>query len=87
MRDACDLFADVFESTGHVDGRVSIEVDPRLAHDTAATIAQAGELAKIVDRPNVLIKIPATMAGLPAITAVIAEGISVNVTLIFSLDR
>ena len=74
-------------STGHVDGRVSIEVDPRLAHDTAATIAQAQELAKIVDRPNVLIKIPATLAGLPAITAVIAEGISVNVTLIFSLDR
>ena len=66
---------------------MSIEVDPRLAHDTAATIAQAQELFKIVDRNNVLIKIPATLAGLPAITAVIAEGISVNVTLIFSLDR
>ena len=64
---------------------MSIEVDPRLAHDTAATIAQARELAKIVDRPNVLIKIPATRAGLPAITAAIAEGISVNATLIFSL--
>ncbi len=87
VRDACDLFTKLFESTGHVDGRVSIEVDPRLAHDTEATIAQAQELAKIVDRPNVLIKIPATVAGLPAITAVIAEGISVNVTLIFSLER
>src|SRR6476620_10401044 len=87
VRDACDLFTAVFDSSGHVDGRVSIEVDPRLAHDTAATIAQAQELAKIVDRPNVLIKIPATLAGLPAITAVIAEEISVNVTLIFSLDR
>ena len=70
-----------------VDGRVSIEVDPRLAHDTDKTIAQAIELCKIVDRPNLLIKIPATLAGLPAITAVIAEGISVNVTLIFSLER
>jgi transaldolase len=87
VRAACDLFTAVFESTGHVDGRVSIEVDPRLAHDTAATKAQALELAKIVDRPNVLVKIPATVAGLPAITAVIAEGFSVNVTLIFSLDR
>ena len=87
VRDAADLFTPIFETTGHVDGRVSIEVDPRLAHDTAATIAQAQELAKIVDRPNVLIKIPATLAGLPAITAVIAEGISVNVTLIFSLER
>ncbi|HEY5852552.1 MAG TPA: transaldolase [Aldersonia sp.] len=87
VRDACDLFANNFRDTDGIDGRVSIEVDPRLAHDTAATIAQAHELAKIVDRPNVLIKIPATPAGLPAITAVIAEGISVNVTLIFSLDR
>ncbi|HZM68179.1 MAG TPA: transaldolase, partial [Nakamurella sp.] len=81
------LFTAVFNTSGHVDGRVSIEVDPRLANDTEATIAQAQELAKIVDRPNVLIKIPATLAGLPAITAVIAEGISVNVTLIFSLQR
>ncbi len=87
VRSACDLFADVFRTTGGVDGRVSIEVDPRLAHDTAATVAQAIELSKIVDRPNLLIKIPATRAGLPAITAVLAEGISVNVTLIFSLDR
>jgi transaldolase len=87
VRDACDLFADVFAATGGVDGRVSIEVDPRLAHDTERTTAQAQELAKIVDRPNVLIKIPATLAGLPSITAVLAEGISVNVTLIFSLER
>ena len=87
VRDAADLFTAVFKASGHVDGRVSIEVDPRLANDTEATIAQAQELAKIVDRPNVLIKIPATLAGLPAITAVIGEGISVNVTLIFSLER
>jgi transaldolase len=87
VRDACDLFTGIFQATGHIDGRVSIEVDPRLAHQTQATIDQARELHKIVDRPNVLIKIPATLAGLPAITAVIAEGISVNVTLIFSLDR
>jgi transaldolase len=87
VRDACDLFADVFAASGGADGRVSIEVDPRLAHDTERTTAQAQELAKIVDRPNVLIKIPATLAGLPSITAVLAEGISVNVTLIFSLER
>ena len=87
VRAAADLFAPVFAATDGVDGRVSIEVDPRLADDTAGTVAQAQELAKIVDRPNVLIKIPATKAGVPAITAVLAEGISVNVTLIFSLDR
>ena len=75
------------ESSDGVDGRVSIEVDPRLAHDTDKTILQAIELWKIVDRPNLLIKIPATKAGLPAITAVLAEGISVNVTLIFSVER
>ena len=74
-------------ATAGVDGRVSIEVDPGLAMDTDATIAQAADLWKIVDRPNTLIKIPATKPGLPAITASIAEGISVNVTLIFSLDR
>jgi transaldolase len=87
VRDACDLFKGIYDSTNGVDGRVSIEVDPRLAHQTQPTIAQAQELAKIVDRPNVLIKIPAMIEGLPAITAVLAEGISVNVTLIFSLDR
>ena len=87
VREACDLFAEVYTATGGVDGRVSIEVDPRLARDTDKTILQAMELWKIVDRPNVLIKIPATEAGLPAITAVIGEGISVNVTLIFSVER
>ena len=87
VRDACEMFTGLFQATGHVDGRVSIEVDPRLAHQTQATIDQARELHKIVDRPNVLIKIPATLAGLPAITVVIGEGISVNVTLIFSLER
>ena len=75
------------QRTGGVDGRVSIEVDPRLARDTAATIAEAKALHWAVDRPNVLIKIPATVEGLPAITAVLGAGISVNVTLIFSVDR
>jgi transaldolase len=87
VRNACDLFRATWEASDHVDGRVSIEVDPRLAHDTDKTILQAIELWKIVDRPNLLIKIPAALAGLPAITAVIAEGISVNVTLIFSVER
>ncbi|MFE4462147.1 transaldolase [Nocardia tengchongensis] len=86
-RAACDIFADVFAASKGVDGRVSIEVDPRLAFDTDGTVAQAIELWKIVDRPNLLIKIPATEAGLPAITRVISEGISVNVTLIFSVQR
>ena len=87
VRNACDVLAKQYEASGGVDGRVSIEVDPRLAHDTDKTILQAVELWKIVDRPNLLIKIPATLAGLPAITAVIGEGISVNVTLIFSVER
>jgi transaldolase len=87
VRNACDVLAPQWEKSGGVDGRVSIEVDPRLAHDTDKTILQAVELWKIVDRPNLLIKIPATLAGLPAIAAVIAEGISVNVTLIFSVER
>lgn len=87
VRNACDVLAKQYELSDGVDGRVSIEVDPRLAHDTDKTILQAIELWKIVDRPNLLIKIPATMGGLPAITAVIAEGISVNVTLIFSVER
>jgi len=87
VRDACDLFRPLYDATNGVDGRVSIEVEPGLAHDTAGTVAQAQELFKIVDRPNVLIKIPATLAGLPAITQTLAEGISVNVTLIFSLER
>lgn len=87
VRDACDLFAGVYRTTGGYDGRVSIEVEPGLAHDTAGTIEQAAELHRRVDRENVLIKIPATVAGLPAISATIAAGISVNVTLIFSEDR
>ncbi|WP_445206210.1 transaldolase [[Mycobacterium] bulgaricum] len=87
VRNACDVFAKIYEQSGGVDGRVSIEVDPRLAHDTDKTILQAIELWKIVDRPNLLIKIPATEAGVPAIASVLAEGISVNVTLIFSVER
>ncbi|MFV0319881.1 MAG: transaldolase [Microbacterium sp.] len=87
VRDAADVFRPVFDATGGVDGRVSIEVSPDLAHDTAATVAQAQQLWERVDRPNVFIKIPATKAGLPAITQTLAAGISVNVTLIFSLAR
>jgi transaldolase len=87
VRDAADILRPVFDATGGQDGRVSIEVDPRLAHNTPATIAEAKQLAWLVDRPNTLIKIPATRAGLPAITEVIGKGISVNVTLIFSLQR
>ncbi|MGW5639845.1 transaldolase [Streptomyces sp. NPDC003832] len=87
VRAAADILRPVYDATGGRDGRVSIEVDPRLAHDTAATVAEARQLAWLVDRPNVMIKIPATKAGLPAVTAVLAEGISVNVTLIFSLER
>ncbi|MGX1769723.1 transaldolase [Dietzia sp. NPDC055343] len=87
VRAACDVLDPVFAVSDEVDGRVSIEVDPRLAHDADATVAQAIELWRIVDRPNLLIKIPATVAGLEAIRRVIAEGISVNVTLIFSVDR
>jgi len=87
VRNACDVLAPQWESSDGIDGRVSIEVDPRLANETDKTAAQAIELWKIVDRPNLLIKIPATKAGLPAITATLAEGISVNVTLIFSVER
>lgn len=87
VRAACDLFTDIYTKSHGVDGRVSIEVDPRLAHDTAGTIADGKELYKLVDRANVMIKVPATLEGLPAITALIAEGISVNVTLIFSVER
>ncbi|MFE9576568.1 transaldolase [Nocardia sp. NPDC006044] len=87
VRSACDVFADVFEASNGVDGRVSIEVDPRFAFDADKTLAQAIDLWKTVDRPNLFIKIPATEAGLPAITKTIAEGISVNVTLIFSVKR
>ncbi|MEV0953463.1 transaldolase [Promicromonospora sp. NPDC050249] len=87
VRDAADLLRPVYDATGAVDGRVSIEVDPRLARDTAATEATAVRLWETVDRPNVMIKIPATVEGLPAITSTLAKGISVNVTLIFSIER
>ncbi|WP_406815990.1 transaldolase [Mycobacterium sp. M23085] len=87
VRNACDVLKREWEASDGVDGRVSIEVDPRLAAETDKTVAQAVELWKIVDRPNLFIKIPATKAGIPAITSVLAEGISVNVTLIFSVER
>ncbi|MEV5745150.1 transaldolase [Microbispora rosea] len=87
IRWAADVLRPVFDATRGVDGRVSIEVDPRLARKTEATIAEARALWWLVDRPNVHIKIPATVEGLPAITQAISEGISVNVTLIFSLER
>jgi transaldolase len=87
VRVACDLLMPQWKVSDGVDGRVSIEVDPRLAHNADKTIQQAIELWKIVDRPNLFIKIPAMEDGLPAITAVIGEGISVNVTLIFSVER
>jgi transaldolase len=87
VRWACDVLAEVAAASGGVDGRVSIEVDPRLARQGAATLAEARALWWMVDRPNLLIKIPATVEGLPAVTACLAEGISVNVTLIFALDR
>ena len=87
VREACDVFADLWRASDGVDGRVSIEVDPRLARDTAATILQARLLHGMVDRGNVLIKIPGTAEGLPAITETLGSGISVNVTLIFSIER
>jgi transaldolase len=87
VRQACDVLRPQWEASRGMDGRVSVEVDPRLAHDTEATVSQAAELWKIVDRPNLFIKIPATTAGMQAITAAVAEGISVNVTLIFSVER
>ncbi|MEO6204099.1 MAG: transaldolase [Mycobacteriales bacterium] len=87
VRWACDVLAPIHAASAGVDGRVSIEVDPRIAHDTDRTVAEAKALWWLVDRPNLYIKIPATEAGLPAITQTLAEGISVNVTLIFSLER
>jgi transaldolase len=87
VRWACDVLRDVYDASDTVDGRVSIEVDPRISQDTARTVAEAKALWWLVDRPNLYIKIPATLEGLPAITEVLAAGISVNVTLIFSLDR
>ena len=87
VRAACDLMYPIFKSSHGIDGRVSIEVDPTLAHDTQATINAGQKLWKIIDRANVMIKVPATLEGLPAITALLAAGISVNVTLIFSIKR
>jgi transaldolase len=87
VRDACDVLRGAYDASEGVDGRVSIEVDPRFAADTAATIAEARALWWMVDRPNLYIKIPATVQGLPAIAQCLSEGISVNVTLIFSLQR
>ncbi|HYB49222.1 MAG TPA: transaldolase [Streptosporangiaceae bacterium] len=87
IRWACDVFRLVYEATAGLDGRVSLEVDPRLARETAKTIAEARALWWMVDRPNLFIKIPATVQGLPAITQCLSEGISVNVTLIFGLER
>jgi len=87
VHDACDVLRPVYDATGGLDGRVSIEVDPRLARDTDGTIAMAKQLWAKVGQPNAMIKIPATEEGLPAIAATLAEGINVNVTLIFSLER
>jgi transaldolase len=87
VREACDLFSNTFKESNEIDGRVSLEVDPRFALDPAATIKQGKELWNIVDRRNLLIKVPGTIEGLPAVTELIAQGISVNITLIFSIDR
>jgi transaldolase len=87
IRWACDVLRPAYDASGGQDGRVSLEVDPRIAGDTARTIAEARALWWLVDRPNLFIKIPATRAGLPAITQALSEGISINVTLIFSLER
>lgn len=87
VRNACDVLRPAWDSSKGVDGRVSIEVSPGLAHDTAATVAEARKLWDAVDRPNLLIKIPGTAEGCPAITETLAAGISVNVTLIFGLDQ
>jgi transaldolase len=87
VRWACDVLRPVFDATGGIDGRVSIEVDPRLARDTQVTIAEARALWWLVDRPNLFVKIPAARQGLPAIADCLAEGININITLIFSLNR
>jgi transaldolase len=87
IRNACDILRDAYDSTDGVDGRVSLEVDPNMAKDTQATIEEAHRLSEMVDRPNLFVKIPATKEGLPAIEQCIADGIPINVTLIFSLQR
>lgn len=87
IRNACDILKDVYAATGGNDGFVSIEVDPRLAHTTDETLEQARHLWKVVDRPNVMIKIPGTPAGIPAVRTAISEGINVNVTLLFGIEN
>ena len=87
IQDACDLLMPVFERTNHLDGYVSLEVSPDPAYDTPATVEEATRLHKLVDRPNLMVKIPATLPGLAAIEEMIATGHSINVTLIFSLER
>jgi transaldolase len=87
VQQACDVFSGTWETSGGIDGRVSLEVDPGLARDSDGTVAQAIDLWKAVDRPNLLVKIPATEPGLPAITRSLAEGVNINVTLIFSVER
>ena len=87
VQGACDLFRPLYDETGGADGFVSYEVSPKLANDTGGTIQEARELWRIIDRPNVMIKVPATKEGLPAIRQLISEGINVNVTLIFGLPR
>jgi transaldolase len=87
VRDACKVMRPAYDASDHMDGRVSIEVSPGLAHDTDGTVAEAADLWKTVDQPNLMIKIPGTVEGGPAITETLAAGISVNVTLIFGLDQ
>lgn len=87
LKRACDELAGIFESTDGTDGFVSVEVSPTLAGDTEASVAEARDWVKQIDRPNLLVKIPATPEGIPAIRRLLAEGISVNITLIFSLER
>ncbi len=87
VRSAADLFRPIYDSTKGLDGYVSLEVNPHLAHDTAGTLAEARRLWTALDRPNICIKLPATTAGLPAITQLVAEGININVTLLFGIPR
>ncbi|HEY3935594.1 MAG TPA: transaldolase [Gemmatimonadales bacterium] len=87
VKAACDVFRPVYDQSGHGDGTVSIEVSPRLAHDTEGTIEAAHRLWRLVDRPNLMVKIPGTAAGLPAIAQCLADGININITLLFSVER
>ena len=87
VRSACDVFTPVYEESGGIHGLVSLEVSPRLANDTDGTIAEARRLWHRVERPNLMIKIPGTMAGLPAIEQCLADGLNINITLLFSVDR